>query len=156
MLTILTNAGSVWLSLSLIYQRHNVLLHVYITIYSNRWLEGRAPSKLSLLCVSHRYPRTHTQASFLGGVARGSVSNTTSYTKDHRHCPIWLAWDHSRLVRTSSLHYSSSSRSSAHSVSLRTTVSLPRMLYPDLCSVSETTPLCATQYTKRFWRPLVV
>ena len=52
--------------------------------------------------------------------------------------------------------YSSSSRSSAHSVSLRTTVSFPRMLSPDLCSISETTSLCTTKYTERRWTPLAL
>ena len=130
---------------------------VCIATYANWRLERTRPtSELSLLCVSHRYIRIQTQASFLGGVANGSVSKKTSHAQYHRHCPLWLAWDHSRLVRTSSLHYSSSSRSSAHSVSLRTTVSFPRILYPDRCSVSETTSLRATQYTKRFWTPLAL
>ena len=132
------------------------VFYVYLPTYSDRRLARRTTSQPSLLRLCDRYAQTYTQAGFLGGVADGSVSKKTSYTRDHRHHPLWHPWNHSRLVRTSSIHHTSIYRSSLDSLSLRTKVSSPRMLSPDLCPISEATSLCATQYTKRRWTPLAL
>ena len=132
------------------------VLHVYVATHSDWRLARRSPSQPSLLRLSDRYAQTYTQAGFLGGVADSFASKKTSYTRDHRHHPLWHPWNHSRLVRTSSIHHPSISRSSPDSVSLRTKVSSPRMLSPNLCPISEATSLCATQYTKRRWTHLAL
>ena len=132
------------------------VFYVYLPTYSDWRLARRTTSQPSLLRLCDRYRPTYTQAGFLGGVAAGSVSKGTSYTRDHRHHALWNPWNHSRLVRTSSIHHTSISRSSPYSVSLRTKISSSRMLSPNICPISEATSLRATQYTKRRWTPLAL
>ena len=119
------------------------------------WKEDRPPSHRYCTCAidahRHRHKRVPTVGWLVIPHLRRHLTEKTTGIVHYGLIGIILSWAKLPPYTTLSI-----SRSSAHNVSLRTTDPFPRMLSPDLCSISETTSLCTTKYTERRWTPLAL